>query len=70
MVIIFTLIGIWAAGGFASIGALKGLSMVDGQQIDNEICKEKFLLSWYAFGQIILIMLAEVGNKIPDNTKK
>lgn len=57
-----TILTIWIAGGFAAIGALKGISVVTESTIPNEEYIYKFIQSWYAFGQIILIMLAELGN--------
>jgi hypothetical protein len=64
MTTIIILLGIWAAGGFAAIGALKGVSTVDGSQISNEVYLQKFSQSWYAFGMVILILLTEIGNHL------
>lgn len=55
---------IWLAGGFASIGALNGITMVSETKIDKEVYLVKFLQSWFAFGTIILIMLSEIGENL------
>lgn len=66
----FALIGIWLAGGFASIGALKGVSVVEKQDIATEVYTAKFVQSWFAFGEILLIMLSEIGNKVAESKEE
>jgi hypothetical protein len=64
------LIGIWLAGGFAAIGALKGISTVIKEDIAMEVYIKNFVQSWYAFGEILLIMLSEIGNHIAKNKEE
>jgi hypothetical protein len=59
----FTLLIIWVAGGFASLGALHGVTKVEDAYISNEVKISKFVQSWYAFGELVGIMLGEIGNK-------
>lgn len=61
-----TLFFIWLAGGFASLGALLGVTKVEDAYIENEVKITKFVQSWYAFGVLIGIMLGEIGK----NTEK
>ena len=70
MTALIILLAIWAAGGFVSIGALKGVSVVEKSDITSEIYIVKFIQSWYAFGEIVLIMLSEIANQISENLKK
>lgn len=61
----WTLLVIWLAGGFATIGGLKGIETVEGTgKIENEVYLLKFIQSWYAFGMLIIILLTEIGNQI------
>lgn len=69
MTVLLILISIWVAGGFAAIGALKGISVVEETQLNSEVYTQKFLESWYAFGQILTILLAEIGKQIIENKK-
>jgi hypothetical protein len=62
----FTLFFIWLAGGFAALGAVAGVAKVEDANINPEVKIEKFVQSWYAFGVLIGIMLAEIG----QNTKE
>lgn len=62
----WTLFIIWLAGGFASLGALHGVTKVEDGEIENEVMISKFAQSWYAFGLLVGIMLGEIGN----STKK
>jgi hypothetical protein len=61
----FTLFFIWLAGGFASLGAVAGVAKVEDAYISPEVKFEKFVQSWYAFGLLVGIMIAEIG----QNTK-
>jgi len=70
MTAIILLLAIWAAGGFAAIGALKGISTVENTPLNDEVYRAKFLESWYAFGQILTILLAEIGNRTTEKTEK
>lgn len=62
----WTLFLIWLAGGFANLGVLDGIMNVEGGKADVEVKIIKFIQSWYAFGMILGIMLAEIGK----NTEK
>jgi hypothetical protein len=70
MTAILLLLAIWAAGGFAAIGALKGISIVEDTALNTEVYQAKFFQSWYAFGQIITILLAEIGKQTAEKTEK
>jgi len=70
MTAIILFLAIWAAGGFAAIGALKGISTVENTPLDNEIYTAKFTQSWYAFGLILTILLAEIGQRTSEKTEK
>jgi len=58
----WTLFLFWLAGGFATIGYLKGISIVEeGVIIDTKTMFIKFMQSWYAYGVIQGIMNTEIG---------
>lgn len=57
----FTLIVVWLAGGFASLGVLNGVTKVEDAYVSIEVKISKFVQSWYAFAELIGIMLAEIG---------
>jgi hypothetical protein len=71
-IVIFVFIGIWLAGGFATWGTLTAIDIIEGNEGENKIDQEtlqmKFIQSWYAFGQIIMVVLLEIGTKV-DNIK-
>ena len=56
-----TLLIVWLAGGFASLGALHGITKVEDTTLENEVKLRKFLESWYAFGELLGILLGEIG---------
>lgn len=57
----WTLFIIWIAGGFAALGALHGITKVEDAYIENDVKIQKFVQSWYAFGELIGILLGEIG---------
>ncbi len=59
----WTLFLIWLAGAVATYGVLQGILIVEDTGIDTETKFIKALQSWYAFGVLIGIMLAEVGRQ-------
>lgn len=70
MTVIILLFAIWAAGGLAAIGALKGISTVEETPLNSEVYIGNFAQSWYAFGLIISILLGEIGKQTADKTEK
>jgi hypothetical protein len=67
----WTLLIIWLAGGFATVGGLKGIALVSGSdEIDTGIYISKFVQSWYAFGMLTTIILTEIGQQIDNKNEK
>jgi len=62
----WTLFGIYLAGVFATAGALKGISIVEKTEPDNEVFFKTVLQSWYSFGILMTLMITEIGEKIEN----
>lgn len=66
----WSLILVWLAGGFATLGCLDAVSRFEGTKINTDIYISKFIQSWYAFGMMIFILLTEIGKKIDEISEK
>jgi len=62
----WTLFFLYIAGVFASAGALKGISIVEKTEVENEVYYKTVLQSWYSFGVLITLMISEIGEKIEN----
>jgi hypothetical protein len=62
----WTLFLIWLAGGFASLGLLQGILTVEKGGVDTEVKVMKFIQSWYSFGVLIGIIIAEIGKNLEE----
>lgn len=63
----WTLFVIYLAGCFATFGGMKAIEEVSGNKIESETFLKKSILSWYGFGMLVLMMLAEIGEQIDKN---
>ena len=61
-----TLFLLWLTGGVLSLGLLSGISYVEKTKTDNYSKFIIFIKSWYSFGFMLGITIAEIGKFLTE----